>query len=64
MRRMSGVISRFAGLALIIGGITTWWVVSSTLADQKIFVADDAGCLAAKDVDGPFSAYCCGWVRA
>lgn len=58
MRRISGVISIIAGLALIIGGIATWWVVSSTLAEQKIFVADDAGCLAGDDVDGPFSAYC------
>jgi hypothetical protein len=33
-------------------------VVSSTLADQKIVVSDDADCLAGDTVDGPFSAYC------
>ena len=36
----------------------TWIVVSTTLADQKIVVSDDASCLAGDEVDGPFSAYC------
>ena len=36
----------------------TWIVVSTTLADQKITVSDDASCLAGDEVDGPFSAYC------
>ena len=33
-------------------------VVSSTLSEQKIVVADDANCLAGDEVDGPFSAFC------
>ena len=33
-------------------------VVSTTLAEQKIVVADDASCLAGDEVDGPFSAFC------
>ena len=33
-------------------------VVSNTLSDQKITVADDANCAAGDDVNGPFSAYC------
>ena len=33
-------------------------MVSTTLADQKITVSDDASCLAGDEVDGPFSAYC------
>jgi hypothetical protein len=45
-------------LLLIIGGVATWIVVSTTLADQKIVVSDDASCLAGDEVDGPFSAYC------
>ena len=46
------------GSILIIGGVATWIVVSTTLADQKITVSDDASCLAGDEVDGPFSAYC------
>ena len=46
------------GSLLIIGGVATWILVSTTLADQKITVSDDADCLAGNDVDGPFSAYC------
>jgi hypothetical protein len=39
-------------------GVGTWILVSTTLADQKITVSDDASCLAGDEVDGPFSAYC------
>jgi hypothetical protein len=42
----------------VIGGVATWWLVSDTLADQKITVSDDADCLPGDDVDGPYSAYC------
>ena len=35
-----------------------WVVVSTTLSDQKITVADDANCAAGDDVNGPISAYC------
>jgi hypothetical protein len=41
-----------------IGGVATWIVVSTTLADQMIVVSDDASCLAGDEVDGPFSASC------
>ena len=43
---------------MIIGGLATWYVVSDTLAAQKIVVSGDADCLAGDEVDGPFSAYC------
>lgn len=46
------------GALLIIGGGSTWLLVSDTLAEQQITVADDAPCLAGDDVDGPFSSYC------
>lgn len=46
------------GVLLILGGAVTWIVVSNTLADQNITVADDATCLAGDEVNGPFSAYC------
>ena len=43
---------------MAIAGVVTWVVVSTTLADQKITVADDANCAAGDDVNGPISAYC------
>jgi hypothetical protein len=46
------------GALMVLGGIATWILVSSTLAEQQIVVPDDAPCLAGDDVDGPFSAYC------
>ena len=58
MRKTASTLSVVIGSLLIIGGIATWIVVSTTLADQKITVSDDASCLAGDDVDGPFSAYC------
>ena len=58
MRRTASTLSIVIGSLLIIGGVATWVVVSTTLADQKITVSDDASCLAGDDVDGPFSAYC------
>ena len=58
MRRSASTLSIVIGSLLIIGGVATWIVVSTTLADQKITVSDDASCLAGDDVDGPFSAYC------
>ena len=58
MRKSASTLSVVIGSLLIIGGVATWIVVSTTLADQKITVSDDASCLAGDDVDGPFSAYC------
>ena len=43
---------------MVIAGVATWIVISTTLADEKITVADDADCAAGDDVNGPFSAYC------
>lgn len=58
MRKTASVFSIVIGLLLILGGTATWIVVSSTLGEQKITVADDASCLAGDEVNGPFSAYC------
>ena len=58
MRRTAYILSIVLGAILIIGGVATWIVVSTTLADQKITVSDDASCLAGDEVNGPFSAYC------
>jgi hypothetical protein len=58
MRKTSYIASIVIGALLIVAGIGTWVVVSTTLSDQKITVAEDASCLAGDTVDGPFSAYC------
>lgn len=58
MRRAAYITSVVLGVILILGGITTWVVVSNTLGEQNITVADDANCLAGDDVNGPLSAYC------
>lgn len=58
MRRFAYVASIATGIVLILGGLTTWIIVSSTLGDQNITVSDDAACLAGDDVNGPLSAWC------
>jgi hypothetical protein len=57
VRRTAYILSIVLGAILIIGGVATWIVVSTTLADQKITVSPDASCLAGDEVNGPFSAY-------
>jgi len=58
MRKTAFISTLVVGVLFIVGGIGTWFMVSNTLADQNIVVADDASCLAGDDVDGPFSAFC------
>jgi hypothetical protein len=58
MRRTAYIASIVIGIVLILAGGATWFLVSTTLADQQIVVADDADCLAGDDVNGPVSAYC------
>ncbi|MGH8871476.1 MAG: aromatic ring-opening dioxygenase LigA [Acidimicrobiia bacterium] len=57
MRRTASIASIVLGVLLVIGGIGTWIVVSSTLSDQNIVTSDDA-CLPGRSVSGPFTAYC------
>lgn len=58
MRRIASLAAMVIGLVLIIGAVATWAIVSNTLNDQNITVAEDSSCLAGDEVDGPFSAYC------
>jgi xanthosine utilization system XapX-like protein len=51
------VIIAVLGVVFIVAGIATYAVISSTLADEKITVSDDAAHFAGKDVTGPFTAY-------
>jgi hypothetical protein len=58
MRKVAAATSIVVGIIMAIAGVVTWVVVSSTLADQRITVSDDARCAAGDDVNGPISAYC------
>lgn len=58
MRKTAYIASVVLGVILIAGGVGTWLVVSNTLGNQNITVADDADCLAGNDVNGPLSAFC------
>ena len=57
MRKTASIASIILGVVMILGGILTWIVVSSTLADQQIVTSDDA-CLPGRQVADPFTAYC------
>jgi len=55
--KTTGLISIIAGIVLAVAGVATWFVVSSTLADQNITTTSDA-CLPDRAVKGPFTAFC------
>ncbi len=57
IRQIASIASILLGALLVIGGVATWFVVSNTLADQRIVTPDDA-CLPGRDVRGPLTAYC------
>ncbi|WP_243056732.1 aromatic ring-opening dioxygenase LigA [Nocardioides sp. SR21] len=58
MRKVASLTAIIVGIVMVIAGVATWIVVSTTLADQKITVSEDASCAAGDDVNGPISAYC------
>jgi xanthosine utilization system XapX-like protein len=55
--RVVGIIVAVLGIVFLVAGLATYAVISSTLADEKITVSDDAARFAGKDVKGPFTAY-------
>ena len=57
VRKFASIGSIVLGALMVLGGVATWIVVSTTLADQNITTPDDA-CLAGQEVSGPFTAYC------
>lgn len=57
MRKVASIASVVLGALMVLGAGGTWWMVSSTLADQKITTSEDA-CLDGRTVRGPFTAYC------
>ena len=58
MRTIASITAIIVGIIMAIAGVITWVVISNTLADQRITVADDARCAAGDGVNGPISAYC------
>jgi hypothetical protein len=58
MRRIAYITSIVFGVVLVAAGAVTWIMVSNTLSDQRIVVAEDADCQAGQEVNGPLSAYC------
>lgn len=58
LRSATSIAAIVLGALMVLGGVGTWFLVSGTLADQNITVAEDASCAASQQVDGPISAYC------
>jgi hypothetical protein len=52
------IVVMIVGAVMVIAGAVTYATVSSTLADERITVTDDASCMAGQEVTGPFAAYC------
>ena len=52
-----GLLVIVAGAILAVARVVTYIVVSTTLADQKITVSDDAAAFAGSQVDQPWEAY-------
>jgi hypothetical protein len=55
--RVISILVLVAGVVLVVAGVVTWFVVRSTLADEKITVSSDASHFAGDAVNGPFTAY-------
>ncbi len=51
------IVVMVIGALMVIAGAVTYAQVSSTLADERITVSEDA-CLGGQAVSGPFAAYC------
>ena len=55
--RVISIILMVVGVIMIVAGATTYAMVSSTLAAEKVVVSED-GCLGGQSVAGPLPAYC------
>jgi len=54
--RTVGLLTIIAGIVLMLGGATTWFVVTDQLKAANITVAEDADWFAGKTVNGPLDA--------
>jgi hypothetical protein len=52
-----GTLVMVAGLILSLSGAGTWTLVQTSLSDENVTVAEDAGSFAGQHVNGPFTAY-------
>ncbi|MEP9361422.1 aromatic ring-opening dioxygenase LigA [Nocardioides sp. CN2-186] len=55
--RVVGIIVAVLGVIFLVAGVSTYAMVSHTLAAENITVSDDAKHFAGKPVKGPFTAY-------
>ncbi len=55
--RLVGLIAMILGAVFIVAGITTWGMVSSKLAAERITVSGDAPAFAGATVADPFTAF-------
>lgn len=55
--RLLGTLVLAAGVVLALSGAATWTLVQTSLADERITVAEDASWFAGQDVNGPFTAF-------
>jgi len=55
--KISGIIIAVIGAIMFVGGASTWMLVQTSLADERITVAEDADWFAGQDVNGPLTAY-------
>ena len=57
LRRTTSILTIGLGALMVLAAAVTWFLVSSTLAEQNITVSGDAAMFAGEPVDGPFTAY-------
>ncbi|HSO65309.1 MAG TPA: aromatic ring-opening dioxygenase LigA [Ornithinibacter sp.] len=55
--KITGIVIAVIGAIMFIGGASTWILVQTSLADERITVAEDADWFAGQEVNGPFTAY-------
>jgi anaerobic selenocysteine-containing dehydrogenase len=55
--RLLAILVMIGGAVLALGGGATWGVVQTSLAAEKVTVAEDAANFAGEPVDGPLTAY-------
>ena len=55
--RIVAIITMLAGVLMAAAGATTWYMVQSNLADERITVSEDSPRFANEAVNGPFTAF-------
>lgn len=55
--RIAAIVAMVAGVLMTVAGATTWYMVQSNLADERITVSEDSPRFANDAVNGPFTAF-------